>query len=73
MIWRSVDAQMRTSLTPQSVWQRLRGRLGGVSEGEMMLRQALPFAVAEVFLIQRPSGLLLWYVSSQPPRHAIRT
>lgn len=63
---RSVDAQMRTSLTPQSVWQRLRGRLGGVSEGEMMLRQALPFAVAEVFLIQRPSGLLLWYVSSQP-------
>lgn len=63
---RSVDAQMRTSLTPQSVWQRLRGRLGGVSEGEMMLRQALPFAVAEVFLIERPSGLLLWYVSSQP-------
>ena len=63
---RSVDAQMRTSLTPQSVWQRLRGRLGGVSEGEMMLRQALPFAVAEVLLIQRPSGLLLWYVSSQP-------
>lgn len=63
---RSVDAQMRMTLTPRAVWERVRARLGGVSEGEMLLRQALPFAVAEIFLIQRSSGLLLWYVSSQP-------
>ncbi len=62
---RNVDAQMRTSFTPQALWQRLRARLGGVSEAEMVLRQALPFEVAEVFLIQRPGGLLLWYLSAQ--------
>lgn len=63
---RSVDAQMRTSLTPSAAWRRTRARLGGVSDGEMILRQALPFAVAEIFLIQRPTGLLLWYASPQP-------
>lgn len=63
---RSVDAQMRTSLTPSAVLGRVRARLGGVSDGEMMLRQALPFTVAEIFLIQRPTGLLLWYASPQP-------
>ena len=63
---RSVDAQMRTSLTPSAVLGRVRARLGGVSDGEMVLRQALPFTVAEIFLIQRPTGLLLWYASPQP-------
>lgn len=63
---RSVDAQMRTSLTPGAVLGRVRARLGGVSDGEMVLRQALPFTVAEIFMIQRPTGLLLWYASPQP-------
>jgi hypothetical protein len=63
---RSVDAQMRTSLTPSAMLGRVRARLGGVSDGEMVLRQVLPFTVAEIFLIQRPTGLLLWYASPQP-------
>jgi hypothetical protein len=60
---RTIDAQVRTSFTPQVLWWRLRARIGGASPGEMALRQALPFQVAQVFLIHRRTGLLLQHVS----------
>jgi hypothetical protein len=63
---RDIDARMRTSLSPRAVWRRLRGRLRGVSAGEMALREALPFAVSDILLIHRESGLLLWHVSGDP-------
>jgi hypothetical protein len=60
---RTIDAQMRTSLGPRAIWQRLRARVRGVSGAEMALRESLPFEVAEVFLIHRETGLLLSHVS----------
>jgi hypothetical protein len=60
---RNVDAQMRTSLSPQAIWRRARGRARGISDGEMALREALPFEVTETFLIHRETGLLLRHVS----------
>ena len=60
---RTIDAQMRTSLGPRAIWQRLRARVRGVSSVEMALRESLPFEIAEVFLIHRETGLLLWHVS----------
>ena len=62
---RTVDARMRSSFSPRLMWRRLRGRLSGVSDAEMALRDALPFQVTEVFLIHRESGLLLWHVSAE--------
>ena len=56
---RKIDAQVRTSFTPQVLWWRLRARIGGASPGELALREALPFQVAQVFLIHRKTGLLL--------------
>jgi hypothetical protein len=67
---RTVDAQVRTSFNPRSVWWRLRARLGGASSAEASLRQALPFRVAEVFLIHRESGLLLRHLSQIPSDQA---
>jgi hypothetical protein len=63
---RTIDAQMRTSITPQVIGRRLRGQVSGFSGAEMTLREALPFNVAEVFLIHRESGLLLWHISRDP-------
>lgn len=60
---RTVDAQVRTSFSVRSIWWRLRARLGGASAAEASLRQALPFRVAEVFLIHRETGLLLRHLS----------
>lgn len=63
---RTVDARMRTSFSPRAMWRRLQAQVKGVSSAEMALRESLPFEVAEVFLIHRESGLLLWHVSREP-------
>jgi hypothetical protein len=60
---RTIDARMRRSVSPRALWRRLRARARGVSDGEMALREALPFAVSDVLLIHRETGLLLWHVS----------
>jgi hypothetical protein len=64
---RNVDAQMRTSFSPEMIWRRLRARVGGVSNAEMTLREALPFEVTEAFLIHRETGLLLQHHVSRTP------
>lgn len=60
---RTVDARVRTSLSPGLVLQRLQGRMRGVSAAEIALREALPFEVEQVFLIHRSTGLLLRHVA----------
>ena len=63
---RTIDAQMRTSFSPRVIWRRLQARVSGISSAEMALRESLPFEVAEVFLIHRETGLLLYHVSRDP-------
>jgi hypothetical protein len=60
---RTVDARVRTTMTPQAVWRRIRAQVTGVSGAELALRDALPFEVTEIFLIHRASGLLLRHVT----------
>jgi hypothetical protein len=67
---RTVDAQVRTSFDLRSAWWRMRARIGGASAAEAALRQALPFRVAELFLIHRESGLLLRHLSQPPAQTA---
>lgn len=61
---RTVDARVRTSITPRAVLRQLKAQVAGVSSAELALRDALPFEVAEIFLIHRPTGLLLRHVSA---------
>jgi len=63
---RTIDARMRTTFNLRTIWRRLQARVSGVSGAEMALRESLPFEVAEVFLIHRETGLLLWHVSRDP-------
>lgn len=63
---KNVDAQVRQSLRPQNTLQRWSARLHGVSEAEYRLRESLPFAIKEIFLIHRETGLLITHLSSGP-------
>ncbi|MCB0195113.1 MAG: hypothetical protein KDJ65_24410 [Anaerolineae bacterium] len=63
---RKIDAQMRTQFNMQNMQRRMMANFKGVSSAEMVLRESLPFNVAEVFLIHRESGLLLWHLSRDP-------
>jgi hypothetical protein len=63
---RTIDARMRSRFSVKAVRERLVARAKGVSGAEMTLRESLPFAVDEVFLVHRENGLLLWHVSRSP-------
>jgi len=56
---RNIDARLKSVLGVRSAWRTLGARLRGVSPAELALRDALPFSVQTVFLIQHGSGLLL--------------
>ncbi|MBN1668090.1 MAG: hypothetical protein JW862_13440 [Anaerolineales bacterium] len=56
---RNIDARLRSTIGPRGYLRRLLARLRGVSDAELALRDALPFRIREVFLIQHGSGLLL--------------
>lgn len=61
---RTIDRRMRTSFSPAYLLRRARARARGVSDAELMLRDALPFRVTELFLVHRESGLLLLHLPS---------
>ncbi len=62
---RTIDRRMRTTVSPAYLLRRIRARAAGVSDAELALRDALPFQVAELFLVHRESGLLLLHLSQE--------
>jgi hypothetical protein len=63
---RRVDENLRNPFGIRRLGRRIRARLQGVSAAELLLREALPFRVQEVFLVHRESGLLLAHLSADP-------
>jgi hypothetical protein len=63
---RAIDARLRTAMDAKNVWRRIRAWIAGVPEAELALREALPFNIAELFVIHRETGLLLWHTSQDP-------
>lgn len=56
---RNIDQKIRGGFGPKSIFRFIAANLWGVSPSELTLRNALPFSISELFLIQRDSGLLL--------------
>lgn len=56
-----IDQALRRSLFKK----RIQSKITGVPEGELLLKEAMPFKIEEVFLIHKESGLLLSHVSSR--------
>jgi uncharacterized protein YraI len=61
---RNIDARLKTTFGPEGALRAFWARVRGVSPAELALRDALPFEVRELFLIQRGSGLLLAHHSA---------
>ena len=59
---RNIDARIRSAIGQQVWWRRTLARLQGVSAAELAMRDALPFSIEQIFLIQRGSGLLLTHL-----------
>ncbi len=56
---RNIDARLKSTLGPERFARRAGARLRGVPVSELEMRDALPYSVREVFLINSGSGLLL--------------
>jgi len=56
---RNIDSRIKATFGPQGTMRRVTARLRGVSDAELALRDALPFRIEEIFLIQHGSGLLI--------------
>lgn len=54
-----IDAQRQKAFRIQRLFSRFRARSNGVSGSAVDLRDALPFAVEELFVIHRETGLLI--------------
>ncbi|MHC1781462.1 MAG: hypothetical protein AB9891_01645 [Anaerolineaceae bacterium] len=65
---RRIDAQMKQNLNFQGQVRRFFARMRGVSDADMLIREALPYDITHVFLIQRQSGLLIKQVSLNADR-----
>lgn len=63
---RRVDEGLRYTLSLKWLVRRAEARVRGVSDAELLMRDALPFRVQEVFLIHRVSGMLLEHLSHDP-------
>ena len=61
---RNVDQQLRTTFGPQGVLRGILARLKGVDPAAVAMRDALPFQIRQIFLIQQQSGLLLAHVAN---------
>ncbi|MCB9418597.1 MAG: hypothetical protein H6667_02245 [Ardenticatenaceae bacterium] len=62
---RNIDARLKTTFGPQGLVKTFMARLRGVSPSELAIREALPFGIRELFLIQHESGLLLAHLSHE--------
>ncbi len=66
---RNIDARLRASFGPQGVFRTIGARMRGVSPSQLALRDSIPFAIREIFIIQHGSGLLIAH--SHPGSHEV--
>ena len=56
---RSINEKVETTLSPEGIQRKIRAKLQGVSEAELILKDAMPFSIQAAFLIQKTSGLVI--------------
>ncbi|MHC5737501.1 OmpA family protein [Nostoc sp.] len=56
---RAINRQVEETLSVEGVKRKIRAKLQGVSEAELILKEALPFKIQAIFLIHKASGLVI--------------
>jgi outer membrane protein OmpA-like peptidoglycan-associated protein len=61
----SINQKVENTLSIEGISRKIRAKLQGVSEAELIFKESMPFAVQAIFLIHKDSGLIISEV--QPP------
>ncbi len=56
---RSINEQVANTLSVEGIKRKIRAKVQGVSEAELILQGAMPFTVPAIFLIHKSSGLVI--------------
>ncbi|MGK7901487.1 MAG: OmpA family protein [Hormoscilla sp.] len=56
---RSINEKVENALSPEGIRRKIRAKMQGVSEGELILQESKAFATQAVFLIHKESGLVI--------------
>ncbi len=56
---REINEKITNTFSYEGVRRKIRSKMQGVSEAELILRESVPFTVAAVFLIHKSSGLVI--------------
>jgi outer membrane protein OmpA-like peptidoglycan-associated protein len=56
---KAIDERIEKAFTFKAIGRKIRAKLRGVSEAELILQEAMFFEVRAIFLIQKTSGLLI--------------
>ena len=55
----SINAKVEETLSPQGLARKMRAKVQGVSEAELILKEAIGYRVNAIFLIDKASGLVI--------------
>ena len=55
----AINQQMEEALSVKGISRKIRAKIQGISEAEMILRESMPFKVQAIFLIHKASGLII--------------
>jgi outer membrane protein OmpA-like peptidoglycan-associated protein len=56
---KTMNEKMEASLSPAGIWRKIRAKLQGISEAELILRESLGFKIRAILLIHKASGLVI--------------
>ncbi|NJN71616.1 MAG: OmpA family protein [Limnothrix sp. RL_2_0] len=54
-----INQRVEGAITPAGIRRKIRAKMKGISEAELILQESMPFEVKAVFLIHKQSGLII--------------
>jgi outer membrane protein OmpA-like peptidoglycan-associated protein len=55
----AINEKLEQTLSVEGITRKIRAKIQGVSEAELIIRESMPFQVQAIFLIHKASGLLI--------------
>ncbi len=68
---KDINEKIARALSGQTIRRKIQAKLQGISEGELILKEAIASRVQGVFLIHKQSGLVI--SEAQPPEHQLES
>lgn len=66
---KDINRKVENTLNPEGIKRKIRARIQGVSEAELILQEAVGYQVQAVFLIDKDSGLVIQEVQTENSAH----